>query len=320
MNKRRRNLIIARRLCSIWLLTCSIAAFAQAQTQSVAARNQPDETRGRVKPGFQLSIAHFSFPLMRSTSTRTNATPNPSASLIPMSAVPNLPVLGGGTIGRFAKWTGLTSGNSFIGDTNIFEDKLGNVGIGTDSPTSKLTIAGSIQASGGSSVLHRATLMRDGTAASLLGVAVPLSLTGSGETILTVRNSSARGDGMFAFGGDSSNSFGGNGVSGFGGVSVSGTGGAGLSGIGGGADSGAGGIGIGASGGNSNTANGGDGVNALGGIASAAGSRGGTGIVARGGAGLNGATNGLAGDFSGRREGLRGCHVGRERPVIRCRW
>jgi hypothetical protein len=182
-----------------------------------------------------------------------------------------------------AKWTGQTGSNSFIGDTIIFEDKFGNVGIGTDSPTAKLTVAGSIQASGGSSILHGSTLAGDGTAASPLGVAVPLSLIGGGETILLVRNNSERGDGLFAFGGNSSTSFGGNGVTGFGGVSGSGTGGMGLGGIGGGSSSGDGGIG----------------VNAVGGPGSGVGNTGGAGITAVGGAGANGANNGPAGHFIG---------------------
>jgi hypothetical protein len=141
--------------------------------------------------------------------------------------------------------------------------------------------------------------MGDGTAASPLGVTVPLSLAGGGETILIVRNKSERGDGLYGFGGDSSASFGGNGVTGFGGVAVSGTGGTGVSGIGGGSTLGNGGIGANASGGNSSIGNGGAGLNAGGGIGNGAGNRGGTGIIARAGVGVNGASDGLAGDFSG---------------------
>src|SRR5207244_887193 len=85
------------------------------------------------------------------------------------------------------------------------------VGIGTDSPTSKLTVAGTltvggtIQASGGSSVMHDATLNGNGTSASPLGVAIPLTLSGSpapGNGILTVRNFRSAGEGVIAGGGN----------------------------------------------------------------------------------------------------------------------
>jgi hypothetical protein len=72
-----------------------------------------------------------------------------SFNLTPLAAGSNLQVLGGGTLGRLTKWTGFTSSNSFIGDSTIFEDKNGLVGIGTDSPTSKLTVNGLIQSLGG---------------------------------------------------------------------------------------------------------------------------------------------------------------------------
>ncbi len=102
------------------------------------------------------------------------------------ASVPNLPVQGSGTIGRLPKWTGLTSSNSFIGDSTIFEDKFGMVGIGTDAPPSKLTVMGMIQTTLGgykfpdgtvqttagiSLVLHDATLSGNGTAATPLGIA-----------------------------------------------------------------------------------------------------------------------------------------------------
>jgi hypothetical protein len=69
----------------------------------------------------------------------------PSYTFTPMAAGPNLTVMGGGTLGRLTKWTGFTSSNSFIGDSTIFESKLGLVGIGTDAPTSRLTVAGLIE-------------------------------------------------------------------------------------------------------------------------------------------------------------------------------
>lgn len=73
----------------------------------------------------------------------------PAFGLIPMAAGPSLEVRGSGTIGRMPKWTGITSSNSFIGDSTIFEDKLGKVGIGTDTPTSRFTVAGLIETTSG---------------------------------------------------------------------------------------------------------------------------------------------------------------------------
>src|SRR5215510_7940118 len=109
---------------------------------------------------------------------------------------PNLPVLGGGTVGQLTKWTGFNSSNSFIGDSIITETKLGQIGIGTTTPTSTLTVQGMIETTTGGfkfpdgtvqttsssnallGVSHDPTLSGAGTAASPLGVAVPLNLSG----------------------------------------------------------------------------------------------------------------------------------------------
>lgn len=88
-----------------------------------------------------------------------------SMSVSPLPFAPNLPVLGGGTVGRLTKWTGITSSNSFIGDSTIFESKLGLVGIGTDTPTSKLTVAGTIQS------LTGGFQFPDGTVQTTAGIA-----------------------------------------------------------------------------------------------------------------------------------------------------
>jgi len=215
----------------------------------------------------------------------------------------SLQVLGSGTVGRLTKWVGLTSSNSFIGDTTIFEDKNGLVGIGTDTPTSKLTVSGMIEitlgglkfpdgtvqttsAAGGLfSVAHDNTLQGNGTSGSPLGVAVPLMLFGSSPLeLVLVNNLAARGVGVFGAGGPSNSSGpGGFGVVGSGGPGFGGIGGSGVSGVGG--DGAAnGGNGVRATGGGSGNGNGGSGLFATGGDGSV---RGGFGVDARGGTGAN---------------------------------
>jgi len=96
----------------------------------------------------------------------------------------NLPVLGGGTVGRLTKWTGLASNNSFIGDTAIFEDKNGNVGIGTDAPAARLTVAGTIQSIGGGFKFPDGSVQTTSAAGSLLGVTHDQSLIGDGTSLV----------------------------------------------------------------------------------------------------------------------------------------
>ena len=97
------------------------------------------------------------------------------------------PVAGSGTAGQITKWTGVSGSSTYvIGDSNIFEDKFGKIGIGTTTPTSLLTVQGMIETTLGGYkfpdgtiqttagipfVIHDASLMGDGRSATPLGIA-----------------------------------------------------------------------------------------------------------------------------------------------------
>ena len=280
-----------------------------------------------------VSVLPAGFSLMPARSASINA-----SAMTPVATGPNLQVLGGGTLGRLTKWTGFTGSNSFIGDSTILESKSGLVGIGTDSPTSKLTVAGMIETTLGgfkfpdgtvqttaglASLFHDATFQGSGTVGSPLGVAVPLNLTGaipsgppSFPAVLNVTNTAESGNGVNVTGGNGTNDVGGTGVVARGG-STSGNARAGNGAFARGGDGVGGGDGLVAFAGTSNIAlaagasgvvalggandigAGGFGVLAVGGTSRGAGNRGGSGILAAPGEGLDGASNGLAGDFRG---------------------
>lgn len=189
------------------------------------------------------------------------------------------------------------NGDSNLGDS-IMTQLNGNIGIGLDTPTSKLTVQGMIETtlggykfpdgtvqttaavSGLQSVFHDETLQGLGTTASRLRVAIPLNLTTASSflvPILTVRT----------FGG-------GVGVEGLGGVGIKaiGNGGLGIGVSAEGAEGGTvkgGGPAVVANGGNSLVAGekaGGSGVEAFTGSAPAGG--GGDGVIAVGGDGILG--------------------------------
>jgi hypothetical protein len=97
------------------------------------------------------------------------------------------PVAGNGTPGQVAKWTGVNGENTFsIGNSIITETKVGLIGIGTENPSSKLCVVGTIESLNGgfkfpdgsvqttaglSSIFRDGTLIGNGTAGSPLGIA-----------------------------------------------------------------------------------------------------------------------------------------------------
>lgn len=175
------------------------------------------------------------------------------------------------------------------------------------------------------SVFHNATLTGNGTQGSPLGIAIPLELSGAtGDLntqvpILKITNTAHSGQGLSIQAGDSDGGPAGLGILakggnnsqfGYGGSGVYGYGGNGTTGPGGDGVFGKGGDSIGSAGGNALVGFGGDalkgspsaagiGLVALGGTGYGAIGRGGIGVYAGRGSGIDGATDGLAGYFSG---------------------
>ena len=139
------------------------------------------------------------------------ANPNQAGAVQP--AASSTPVSGSGTPGRVVKWLGSSPASFVIGDSSITEDKFGKVGIGTPTPTSPLTVQGMIETTLGGykfpdgtiqttaglgSVFTNSTLVGNGTSASPLGVAVPLTLAGASQAAEGLLNlkSTAGGAGL----------------------------------------------------------------------------------------------------------------------------
>jgi hypothetical protein len=272
----------------------------------------------------------------------SNGTYRPELTFAPQAVGANLAVLGGGTVGRLTKWTGFTNSNSFVGNSTIFEDKNGRVGIGTDTPSSKLTVMGLIESTGAGgikfpdgtiqttsaanalfSVTHDDTLMGAGTQGSPLGLAIPTALTGSvphiGPGLLSVKNTGNAGLAIKGVGGDSSNNeFAGPGVFGVGGGSLQTDptrGGPGVLGAGGRSENGEGGRGVEGNGGDVNPGRpgpGGPGVYGVGGGGIFAGfsTDGGAGVIAIGGNGRGAGKKGGPGIVVHGGGGFEGATVG----------
>jgi hypothetical protein len=87
------------------------------------------------------------------TSAQTSATKNQLAAKkgsVSVASPPLVPVTGSGTLGQITKWVGINPSDGFvIGDSIITETPQGRIGIGTTTPTSTLTVAGTIEALNG---------------------------------------------------------------------------------------------------------------------------------------------------------------------------
>src|SRR5262245_49573729 len=188
------------RLTLLLVLLCVKTSIAFGQAQSDKAGDNDSAATRRALSSFSL-LGQASRKAPRGFSLMP-----PGTSLATtMSTGPNLPVLGNGTIGRLTKWTSFSSSNSIIGNSTIFENKDGLVGIGTDSPTSKLTVAGLIQTTVGGFKFPDGSVQ---TSAGITSIPVPLILTGSvlstgflGASIIGVSNSATLGAGIEAIGG-----------------------------------------------------------------------------------------------------------------------
>jgi hypothetical protein len=243
--KRVSTRIVGIAVCAL-VLSINIA-HAQTQTsntdETVRAQARTTEFESSAVLAQARPYRRAGFSLMPAS---RHATPSGSAfTITPMASGPQ-PVTGSGSLGRLPKWAGFTGSNSVIGDSTIFEDKFGMVGIGTDSPTSRLTVAGMIQSLGGgfkfpdgtiqttsatgalSSIAHDSTLTGNGTSGQPLGVAVPLVLEAtSNSSTLTAVNIGV-GLALDARGGADQTAFASAAIRAVGGDTLSGFGGRGL--------------------------------------------------------------------------------------------
>jgi hypothetical protein len=166
------------------IIALSLALPIQAQEQMAQNKQNHKETAtasdfnlfnllARAKPQ-----KREGFSLMPASLLANIATASPGR--MQLAAGANVAVIGNGTGGRLTRWTGFTSSNASIGDSIIFESKSGLIGIGTDSPTSKLSVAGTIESTSGGFKFPDGSVQTTSAAGALFTVAHDNTLTGDG--------------------------------------------------------------------------------------------------------------------------------------------
>src|SRR5262245_56064363 len=168
-------------LLGLGLLLAATIYDAQAQEHASAETNR---TNSRETPASPLlarvgPAPAAGVPLIPTARSHISM----SGSRVAAAAGGNLPVLGSGTVGRLTKWAGIGGSESVIGDSTIFEDKFGKVGVGTDAPTSRLTVAGAIESTNGGIRFPDGTVQTSSAAGALGAVAHDMTLTGQGTSV-----------------------------------------------------------------------------------------------------------------------------------------
>src|SRR5262249_39216279 len=238
MTNNRNKLFVMMQLYSIVLVTMLIPSSGRAQAPSAPAGGGISSHAGAesaFKPRLKFWMMPWGsdrFAASEGVGGRSRAS---GIALSSMGGGPILPVIGSATLGRLTKWTGFTGSNSLLGETTVFEDKSGKVGIGTDTPTSRLTVAGLIETTLGGYKFPDGTIQTTALSSGdvvrsldslkgdvgLLGgrnitisdsavpnslmvdVNVPLVLTGSVENVIQAANT-GKFNAVSARGGDSS--------------------------------------------------------------------------------------------------------------------
>jgi hypothetical protein len=130
-----------------------------------------------------VSVTMVALASLVTTPHAQSARPGQTVSML---AADDASVKGNGTVGQLPKWVGGSNPTRDVGDSIVSETSSGQIGIGTQAPASKLTVAGTIESTLGgfkfpdstiqttaglAAVVHDVTLAGTGSAASPLGVA-----------------------------------------------------------------------------------------------------------------------------------------------------